>query len=374
MGLADKIMSLRKRQGWSQEELADQCGVSRQSVSKWESGQSAPDLDKILILSQIFGVTTDFLLKDNESFAVYNGPAADALQNIQSAQFSQESEEPGEQGAVCEDLQDVQDMQNRRASQGEPERAWQPLKRVSLEEAIRFMDHEAAYAPQIALGVALCILSPVLLIVFSGFAADGHFFLSENQVCALGVITLLILVACAVSIFIRYGMSSSEFEYLRCGQFELAYGVEAEIKSRSKDFAPVFSNGIIVGVTLCILSVVPLLLFAIMEVGDGLLIASVGILLVIVAVAVNRMVRVGLVKGSFDLLLKTGDYEKFREGREKSILEVIAPVYWLLIVAAYLAFSFLTNRWEKSWLIWPIAGVVFAAIAAVCNYTESKDR
>ena len=57
-------MSLRKKCGWSQEELADQLGISRQSVSKWESGMSIPDLEKIVKMSALFGVSTDYLLKD----------------------------------------------------------------------------------------------------------------------------------------------------------------------------------------------------------------------------------------------------------------------------------------------------------------------
>ena len=60
MILADKIMNERKRNGWSQEELAEKLGVSRQSVSKWESAQSVPDLNRILQLADIFGVTTDY--------------------------------------------------------------------------------------------------------------------------------------------------------------------------------------------------------------------------------------------------------------------------------------------------------------------------
>lgn len=64
MILAEKIMQLRKKNGWSQEELAEQMKVSRQSVSKWESGSSIPDLNKILLLAQIFDVSTDYLLKD----------------------------------------------------------------------------------------------------------------------------------------------------------------------------------------------------------------------------------------------------------------------------------------------------------------------
>lgn len=73
MNMADRIQALRKAKGVSQEELADKMGVSRQAVSKWESGQSTPDLDKIILLSDLFDVTTDYILKGIE-------PAADQEQ------------------------------------------------------------------------------------------------------------------------------------------------------------------------------------------------------------------------------------------------------------------------------------------------------
>jgi transcriptional regulator with XRE-family HTH domain len=69
MNISDRIQSLRKIKGISQEELADRIGVSRQAVSKWESEQSTPDLDKIILLSDYFSVTTDYLLKGIEPAA-----------------------------------------------------------------------------------------------------------------------------------------------------------------------------------------------------------------------------------------------------------------------------------------------------------------
>ena len=66
MNLADRIQALRKGQGISQEELADRLGVSRQAVSKWESEQSTPDVEKIIHLGECFGVTTDYLLRGIE--------------------------------------------------------------------------------------------------------------------------------------------------------------------------------------------------------------------------------------------------------------------------------------------------------------------
>ena len=64
MIFADKLIHLRKKAGWSQEELAEQMNVTRQSVSKWEGAQSVPDLEKMVRLSELFGVSTDYLLKD----------------------------------------------------------------------------------------------------------------------------------------------------------------------------------------------------------------------------------------------------------------------------------------------------------------------
>lgn len=80
MNMADRIQTLRKSRGISQEELADKIGVSRQAVSKWESEQSTPDIDRIILLSDYFDVSTDYLLKGIE-------PAADVPKNEADARI-----------------------------------------------------------------------------------------------------------------------------------------------------------------------------------------------------------------------------------------------------------------------------------------------
>ena len=68
MNIADRIQYLRKQKGYSQEELSDKVGVSRQAVSKWESEQSTPDLEKVIAMSELFEVTTDYILgRTNDS-------------------------------------------------------------------------------------------------------------------------------------------------------------------------------------------------------------------------------------------------------------------------------------------------------------------
>ena len=67
MKLSDKITKLRKANGWSQEELAEQLNVSRQAISRWENGTALPDANNILQLSKLFNVTTDYLLNEDYS-------------------------------------------------------------------------------------------------------------------------------------------------------------------------------------------------------------------------------------------------------------------------------------------------------------------
>ena len=66
MTIGEKILNLRKARGWSQEELAEQIGVSRQAVSRWESDSAKPDADKIIAICDLFGVSADYLLRDIE--------------------------------------------------------------------------------------------------------------------------------------------------------------------------------------------------------------------------------------------------------------------------------------------------------------------
>ena len=112
MIMADKIIRLRKKNGWSQEELADKLDVSRQAVSKWEAAQSVPNLDKILQLSELFGVTTDYLLKD--------------------------------------DIEDEEFTDNDDAGS---------VKKITLEDANKYLDTVKANSQKTALATFLCIIS-----------------------------------------------------------------------------------------------------------------------------------------------------------------------------------------------------------------------
>ena len=321
MILADKIILLRKKSGWSQEDLAEKLNVSRQSISKWEGAQSVPGMDKILQLSEIFGVSTDYLLKDSIELEEY----------VEQESKSEESN----------------------------------VRYVSMEEANSYLDLTQNIAHKMALGVAMCIMSPAIIITLSNLYLLEQFSFSENQSQAIALTLFFITIASAVVIFISIGMKFKDFEYLKTEPIETEYGVSGMVKSKMKAYKETYSKYNIIGVTLCILSVLPVILssFADKDLTDG--IGVIGTLFM-VAVGVFMLVTVGTIWSSFNVLLQEGEYSV--EGKAKSkVVGSIAGIYWLLTTALYLFISFYYGAWDKSWMIWPVAGVLFGAVAAITN-------
>lgn len=321
MIFADKLIRLRKKSGWSQEELAEQMGVSRQSISKWEGAQSIPDLEKIIKLAKLFSVSTDYLLLDELGDEQTEAPAL-----------------PGEERPA--------------------------LRRVSMEEANAFLEIKAETAGWIAFGVFLCILSPICLLL-AGLSETPGSGISGGLAAAIGLTVLLVMVAAAVAIFVYSGGKTSAFEYLDSQIFETEYGVSGMVKERREQYRERYMRNNIIGVCLCILAAIPLFSSAALEVDNPLL--PVGLLcatLVTVAFGVRLLVRSGTVWGGFERLLEEGEYTR-EEKKKQPLISKISQVYWTLALAGYLAYSFITNGWDRSWIVWPVAAVLFPAVTAL---------
>ena len=94
-------------------------------------------------------------------------------------------------------------------------------------------------------------------------------------------------------------------------------------------------------------------------------------LLAIVAAGVYLIVRTCIVRGAMDVLLEEGDYTR-RQKTDNRRDEPFSGVFWSVILVLYLAPSFLTNAWDKTWIIWPIAGVLYGACIAVLHMMRKK--
>ena len=317
MILADKIIDLRKKAGWSQEELAEKLDVSRQSVSKWEGAQSIPDMNKILQLSELFAVSTDYLLKDSME-AAETVPSQDT--DAEDATF------------------------------------------VSMEEANAFLSYKAESAPRIALGVLLCILSPIALILLGGAQESGRLAITEMQAAMIGLIVLLLMVAGAVLLFVLTGMKGSKFEYLEKNALDTAYGVSGMVRERMQREESDHTRSIAVGVVLCVLAAIPLFVLLLWRGEDEFYgVLGVSAILTLAGIGVHILVKASIPWEGYRMLLEEGDYTRDRKRTNRQY----AGIYWCIVTAAYLAVSFLTNRWDMTWIIWPVAAVLFGAVGEI---------
>lgn len=320
MLLADKIVTLRKRAGWSQEELAAQLGVSRQSVSKWEGAQSVPDMQKVVQMSRLFGVTTDYLLK----------------------------EELGEP----------------EPAQSEPDA---PLRCVTMEQAADYLSLRRAAAPKLAAATLLCVLSPVALLLLAALSDRPGAALSENAAVGIGLCVLLVLVAAAVAVFITCAAQVKAYAFLESEPFETAYGVTGMVRERRAAAAPEHTRGKVVGTVLCILSAVPLFIAVCLNGPDLLYVGAVCLLLVLAGIGSAVFVSGGVYWAAMDRLLEEGDYARPRK-RQNGVVGVVSSIYWLTVTAAYLLWTF--GPWwdaqpQDTWILWAVAGVLYGAVMAL---------
>ena len=403
MIFADKLMDLRKKNGWSQEDLAEKLEVSRQSISKWESAQSMPDMNRILKMSELFGVTTDYLLKDE----------------------MEPERLPGE-----------------RIAGPDPDVT---LRQVSMEEAQDFLKFRTVSARRISLGVMMCILSPVLLFLFCGiqeqwyagaeapllptflsgaamlvlcisglaliafsmrqsdkglrsiggtiggevllvagltvfilrlFAGGWH--PSEAQAGGLGLLALFLLIGGAVALFVTTGLRGSRFEGLEKELIETEYGVEGMVKDRREKNRKTFHSQLTTGIVLCVLTVIPLFVVLILF-GEGDLepwrqiphIISVALLFALAAGGVLLIVHSSILWGGYQILLEEGNYTRTRKRLAKRN-EALTIAFWSLATAVYFAWSFLSGEWNRTWIVWPIAGVCYPVVCEIAGALRKR--
>jgi transcriptional regulator with XRE-family HTH domain len=253
MIFADKLILLRKKAGWSQEELADQMNVTRQSVSKWEGAQSVPDLEKMLRLSELFGVSTDYLLKD-----------------------------------------EIEEAEHIDSSDDTPS-----LRRVSMEEANAFLSVKLRTAKTIAYAAFLCIVSPIALLILGAISESTVGVLNENIAGGIGMIVLIILVAIAAVMFISSGSKTAPFAYLEKEKFETEYGVSGMVKERKAQYKDLHTKHNIAGACLCVTALIPLFVGAIIDADNDLFLTiMLSLSFLIAGVGVICFIKTGIIWAS----------------------------------------------------------------------------
>ena len=338
MILADKIIKLRKKNGWSQEELAEKMNVSRQAVSKWESAQTIPDLGKILQLSTLFGVTTDYLLKDE-----------------------------------IEDEELTDDISSDKT-----------VKRISIEEANAYIEQRKKASWRIAVATFLCILSPITLIVLSMLSELPNPIVTETTSGAVGLTVLFAFILCAVPIYIYCGFKNQPYEFLDKNiPFELEYGVKGLVTEKKNTFKPTYIAYNIIATCVCIFSVIPLILLSFT--GNEILVAvAIAVLMIIAGIGTGMFIVVGTQNASMQKLLKEGEFTE-KEKKRTSVKEVVGFCYWGILTAVFLIWGFIGNdgsgirgngwiSWRYNWIVFAVGGILFPMVMCICNLIADKKK
>lgn len=259
MILSEKITELRKKSGLSQEALGEKLGVSRQAVSKWELAQAVPELNKVIEMAKVFGVSTDLLLKD-------------------------ELELPAQPPAV---------------SAG-PEKQEAPARTVTLSEANSYLAQVKRSAGLFAAGNILFWVSPFTAIILLGFTED------EKIVMIGAVVEVLFLIAAAAAVVPGvHGLSA--YRYLKKEPFEPEYGVTGAVSARMQEFERTRPAGLVAGISLCLGSVIPLMVSSVLSDSDVASAACGCVMLLMIACGTAVLIRNAVIRCGFKRLLTKQD-------------------------------------------------------------------
>ncbi|MFC2764936.1 MAG: helix-turn-helix domain-containing protein [Lancefieldella parvula] len=364
MLLSEKIMSLRKRNGWSQEELARQLNVSRQSVSKWESMASMPDIQKIMTMSVLFGVSTDYLLKDE-------------MEDLPATAASLDSAETSSESATPESSSQTNEKDNYSSTK----------IKVSLDLATEYLDTIEKTSRTTAFAVMLFILGPAILgslATYGKTLTDFNFTIINssafNQPSLFDIVSVSIMMLCisaGVGLLILQNVKLSPFKELKENALDLQYGVEAAVKRRAESTKSLRSFQQAAGVCLTILSSIPFLIASYFK--DGLYF-SIGffIAMFMVAFGVFLLVDSGIVKDSYNVLLQKEEFsykEKTAKNEQDDIhdqYKQYKQAYYAVITLIYFSYSFITYDWLRSWIIWPLSALLYHAVISVLSAFKKK--
>lgn len=332
MILADKIIQLRKKYGLTQEAFAEKMDVSRQAVSKWESAQSVPDLNKILQMSELFGVSTDALLKDDLIPEGLDGPA-----------------------------------------DGGDDVTFVPARRVSMEEANAFLAMRRHVAYRIASGVFLCILALITLIIASAGGESGYLPFSEQAGVAIGLSGAAVLAAIAVALFVTAGQKGVHLDFIRHEPIEPEYGVDGVVRKQEADYRSTYFLKNVIGIVLCILALIPIFLavlfneeqefYAVLMVCGAFFLAGIGVFI---------LVSNGIIQASFQSLQDRRF--RFLATERDVVTDSVRSIFSTLVLVIFLVWGFIGNAWRIAWIVWPISAVLYPIIPQVIALFRRKRK
>lgn len=316
--LADKIIELRRKNNLSEEELSEIVDVSRLTISKWEKGEKTPNLDQLNILSKKFNITMDDFIneyKDNES-EVY--------------------------------------------------------QYVSYDAAMTYVNDKKKISKLTSVGVFICVLSivPLLLLLFMKGRYDLN--MSTSVLITIGLTSLFVLIAVAVVVLMQTNRYNFDFDINQDRHLKLDESVKHRFKMLLEAYRSVYIKKITFAVIIILLSTMPLISVSILTQSGELALLMVIVKLVMIALGVSIIIPVSQHYSVLKDMVKIGEPTSIKSKKEKRT-EKIAAFYWPLMVAVYLGWSLWTMAWGTTWILWPVAVVLFIAVIGLMALIDSDE-
>lgn len=284
MKLGQKIAELRKKSGLSQEALAEKMNVGRQAVSKWESNQSIPDIKKIVDLSELFCVTTDYLLK--------NG--------IPSFELPGKTTE---------------------------EKQIKKLPSIDDQQITQYLEVAKKTAHFESLSIALFFLAIASFCLFSSLV-----FISHNIFGTVAYIAPIIIIAIALGYFIHAKLMIREFKSITQKKFALTSTQNYLIDSSAHEFRKKNNRRIVIGVVLCIFAIIPLILIWTLHLLPDWTWVVLAITFVLLGIASYQFTFYFLRQLAFKTI---AGCRKHLPQEEKSLLINGSVIFWIVLLLVY---------------------------------------
>ena len=324
MTLQEKIIKLRKKNGWSQEELADKIYVTRQAVSKWESGNSIPDVEKIVHMSKLFGVTTDYLLND----------------------------EIGIDNVIEESVADDKKI----------------LEQADVDTYFAGAKKRARLN---AIGVALLAFSPVVYLILHSLAVENSILIGA----IIGGISAF--AGCAIFIAEYYAHSAID-KIVASRRFTLGFSVRTYVEQLQEAYHKPHKIQMITACTACVaVQVVGTALFIIYHEDLNRALLVPGIMLLLYSILIPIIVFTSMNKDGFSALLAGGKYSEELHKFNK-VVDLVKVIIGICCIVAYVIYSAITGDWRTGLGCIPFVIVIRMLlpriIAPFYNMRKRKDN
>ena len=234
-------------------------------------------------------------------------------------------------------------------------------RHVTAEEAEQYLADKKKDAFKTALGVLLCIWSVI-----------GP------------IMTEVLMIAVGVCLFVYSSMIMKKWSYIKKESCYLDFPARQKIADKKERFRVSHAMSMTIGIVLCIISFVPAAIMS--EVGElqqgmnhviDMDALGGAFLFVFVGIGVFLIVYTSIVNGSFEDLqgknFGAGKYRSSSSVKDKYIspgAELVMNVYWYTVTCIYMIWSFLTFSWHFTWIIWPVAGVIYGGLSKVLKVEE----